>query len=431
MATSHHLHTAISPRRRRLRAPLITATLLAAVLVGAPAAIAAPADDARVEEARSQHDAVAAEIAALGGRVAEADQKLQRMTLEAEAASGEALAAQAALDAANLEAEAAAAALADAERAVGKAQDDVSELGRQAYMGGGQESFDDLHMFLDAEGPAELLQQAATLDALGVQRAETLGVMEIVEVQQARAEQAAQSTVAERDRAAGAAAEAHAAAAQQLSGAQAEFDALALQKLALAQQLRDAEIRLLQMQGARDAARAWEAQQAAREAAAAAAAAVTTTAAPARSATTSSTSATRALASSGTGVALTTGRVTSCYGTRWGTLHAGVDIAAPIGTPIFTPESGVVLQAGPASGFGLAVAVQHGDGTITLYGHVNKFSVRVGQAVAAGEQIAEVGNRGQSTGPHLHFEVHKGGLYANRTNPVPWLSAHGISLGGC
>ena len=82
-------------------------------------------------------------------------------------------------------------------------------------------------------------------------------------------------------------------------------------------------------------------------------------------------------------------------------------------------------------GFGLAVAVQHGDGTITLYGHVNQFFVRVGQAVTAGERIAEVGNRGQSTGPHLHFEVHKGGLYADRTNPVPWLRAHGISLGGC
>ena len=429
MATSHHLKTTTPLRRRRLRTPLIAATLLAAAFVGAPAATAAPADDARVEEARSQHDAVAAEIAALSGRVAEAEQKLQRMTLEAEAASGNALAAQAALDAANLEAEAAEVALFEAEQAVGKAQDEVSEIGRQAYMGGGQQAFGDLHLLLNAQGPGELLEQAATLDTLGEERAETLGAMEIVEVQQARAEEAAQATVAERDRAAGAAAEAHAAAAKKLSGAQAEFDALALRKLDLAQQLRNAEIRLLQMQGARDAARAWEAQQAAREAAAAAASAVTTTAAPAAS---TGTAGTRALASGGGGaVAPTTGRVTSCYGSRWGTLHAGVDIAAPIGTPVFTPESGVVLQAGPASGFGLAVAVQHGDGTITLYGHVNQFFVRAGQAVTAGQQIAEVGNKGQSTGPHLHFEVHKGGLYANRTNPVPWLNAHGISLGGC
>ena len=424
MATSHHQQTTRSLRRRRLRTPLIAATLFAAVLVGAPAATAAPADDARVEAARSQHDAVAAEIAALGARVAEAEQNLQRMTLEAEAASGEALAAQAALDAATQQAELAAVALAEAQRAVGEAQDDVSEVGRQAYMGGGQETFGDVQLLLDAEGPGELLQQAATLDVLSADRAETLAAMEIVKVQQARAEQAAQATVAERDRAAGAAAEAHAAAAAQLSGAQAEFDALSLQKLDLAQQLRDAEIRLLQMQGARDAARAWEAQQAAREAAAAAASAVTTTAS----------TATRTLASGGGGggaVAPTTGRVTSCYGSRWGTLHAGVDIAAPIGTPVFSPESGVVLQAGPASGFGLAVAVQHGDGTITLYGHVNRFFVSAGQTVTAGQQIAEVGNRGQSTGPHLHFEVHKGGLYANRTNPVPWLTAHGISLGGC
>jgi murein DD-endopeptidase MepM/ murein hydrolase activator NlpD len=97
---------------------------------------------------------------------------------------------------------------------------------------------------------------------------------------------------------------------------------------------------------------------------------------------------------------------------------------------VHTPEAGVVRQAGPASGFGLAVAIEHGDGTITLYGHVNQYFVSVGQSVAAGQQIAEVGNRGQSTGPHLHFETHTGGLYANRVNPVPWLSARGISLGG-
>jgi murein DD-endopeptidase MepM/ murein hydrolase activator NlpD len=107
-----------------------------------------------------------------------------------------------------------------------------------------------------------------------------------------------------------------------------------------------------------------------------------------------------------------------------------VDIAAPIGTPVHSPEGGVVLQAGPASGFGQAVYVQHGDGTITLYGHVDSFLVSAGQVVSAGQQIATVGNKGQSTGPHLHFEVHEGGLYASRVNPMPWLEAHGISLGG-
>jgi murein DD-endopeptidase MepM/ murein hydrolase activator NlpD len=112
-------------------------------------------------------------------------------------------------------------------------------------------------------------------------------------------------------------------------------------------------------------------------------------------------------------------------------MHSGVDIAAPIGTPVFTPDDGVVVDAGPASGFGLAVYVEHADGTITLYGHVNQYFVSPGQTVKAGQQIAEVGNRGQSTGPHLHFEVHTGGLYVNRGNPMPWLASRGISLGGC
>ena len=86
-------------------------------------------------------------------------------------------------------------------------------------------------------------------------------------------------------------------------------------------------------------------------------------------------------------------------------------------------------MAGPASGFGLAVAVQHGDGTITLYGHVNQFFVTPGQVVVAGQQIAEVGNRGQSTGPHLHFEVHPGGaMYGGQVDPVPWMRARGVDV---
>jgi murein DD-endopeptidase MepM/ murein hydrolase activator NlpD len=71
----------------------------------------------------------------------------------------------------------------------------------------------------------------------------------------------------------------------------------------------------------------------------------------------------------------------------------------------------------------LWVRVQHDDGTITVYGHINRSFVKVGQKVAAGDVIAETGNRGQSTGPHLHIGVMQNGSYVN---PKPWLDAHGI-----
>jgi murein DD-endopeptidase MepM/ murein hydrolase activator NlpD len=128
----------------------------------------------------------------------------------------------------------------------------------------------------------------------------------------------------------------------------------------------------------------------------------------------------------------TSGRVSSCYGWRWGALHGGVDIAAPIGTPIYAAHSGVVKRAGTATGFGLAVYILGDDGYVTVYGHVNRYFVSVGERVRAGEQIAEVGNRGQSTGPHLHFEAHpRGVMYGGQIDPVPWLNARGITVGGC
>ena len=96
-----------------------------------------------------------------------------------------------------------------------------------------------------------------------------------------------------------------------------------------------------------------------------------------------------------------------------------MDIAAPIGTPIYAATSGVVERAGPATGFGLAVYIRGDDGAVTVYGHVNRYFVSAGERVRAGEQIAEVGNRGQSTGPHLHLEVHPGGaLYSGAVNPA-------------
>jgi murein DD-endopeptidase MepM/ murein hydrolase activator NlpD len=126
------------------------------------------------------------------------------------------------------------------------------------------------------------------------------------------------------------------------------------------------------------------------------------------------------------GVALPAqGRLTSTYGARGGSIHYGIDIANSIGTPIHSAMAGEVIDSGPASGFGLWVRVQHAGGVITVYGHINESLVNVGQQVAAGEQIATVGNRGQSTGPHLHFEVHQDG---SKIDPLPWLRSRGINL---
>ena len=120
------------------------------------------------------------------------------------------------------------------------------------------------------------------------------------------------------------------------------------------------------------------------------------------------------------------GRVTSGFGQRGGSFHAGLDIANVIGTPIHAVAAGQVISAGAASGFGLWVRVRHNDGTITVYGHVNRFFVSVGQRVAAGAVIAEVGNRGQSTGPHLHLEVQLPN--GTKVDPRGWLAARGVGV---
>ena len=126
------------------------------------------------------------------------------------------------------------------------------------------------------------------------------------------------------------------------------------------------------------------------------------------------------------GVQMLVGRVTSGFGARWGTSHQGLDIAAPIGTPIRVPLDGTVVDSGPASGFGQWVRVEHADGTRTVYGHISRSLVTVGESVSAGEVIAEVGNEGRSTGPHLHFEVLTPG--GTKINPRPWLDERGVGL---
>lgn len=101
------------------------------------------------------------------------------------------------------------------------------------------------------------------------------------------------------------------------------------------------------------------------------------------------------------------GELTSGYGWRWGRMHAGIDIAADIGTPIFAAADGVIEFSGwNSGGYGNLVEIRHPDGSMTRYAHLNATLVQDGQKVKQGEQIGEMGSTGYSTGPHLHFEVH-------------------------
>ena len=99
--------------------------------------------------------------------------------------------------------------------------------------------------------------------------------------------------------------------------------------------------------------------------------------------------------------------------------HRGIDIANCEGTPIVAVADGTVIDSGPAPGFGLWVRVRHDDGTITTYGHNRDNLVKVGEHVRAGQPIATMGNRGESTGPHLHFEVTAPD--GQKVDPSPWL----------
>ncbi|MFG3557565.1 M23 family metallopeptidase [Micromonospora sp. NPDC047557] len=120
--------------------------------------------------------------------------------------------------------------------------------------------------------------------------------------------------------------------------------------------------------------------------------------------------------------------VTSCYGQRWGTLHAGIDLALPSGTPIRAAAAGTVTQAGDAAdGYGNSVFIDHGNGYLTHYAHQSRIAVTVGQKVKAGQVIGYEGATGDATGPHLHFEVHQG--MWNQIDPAPFMRAHGVDLG--
>ncbi|MDD2446278.1 MAG: peptidoglycan DD-metalloendopeptidase family protein [Tissierellia bacterium] len=120
-------------------------------------------------------------------------------------------------------------------------------------------------------------------------------------------------------------------------------------------------------------------------------------------------------------------RITSYYGYRihpifkTKKMHTGIDIAAPTGTHIKSAAAGTVIYADWLGGYGKAIMVDHGGGIVTLYAHNSAFVASVGQDVSRGETISKAGSTGNSTGPHLHFEVRKDGSYVD---PLPWVKGN-------
>jgi murein DD-endopeptidase MepM/ murein hydrolase activator NlpD len=111
--------------------------------------------------------------------------------------------------------------------------------------------------------------------------------------------------------------------------------------------------------------------------------------------------------------------VTSPFGSRWGRPHQGIDMAAPVGSSIIAAEAGKIVYSGWKTGYGNFIVIDHGHGVETHYAHCSKVLTKFGRRVKKGELIGKVGNTGNSTGPHLHFEVVAHGVHRN---PVKYLN---------
>lgn len=115
-------------------------------------------------------------------------------------------------------------------------------------------------------------------------------------------------------------------------------------------------------------------------------------------------------------------------GARWANRHTGQDFAVPIGTPVRAVGAGRVVRMSCGGAFGIQIVVRHTDGYYTQYAHLASVAVDQGERVAPGQWIGQAGTTGNSTGPHLHFEVRVTPELGSGIDPVPWLLKHGVEL---
>jgi murein DD-endopeptidase MepM/ murein hydrolase activator NlpD len=116
---------------------------------------------------------------------------------------------------------------------------------------------------------------------------------------------------------------------------------------------------------------------------------------------------------------------TNPYGMQGNELHAGIDLAAPEGTPFSAVKSGTVKSAGWMGGYGLAIVIDHGNGIETVYGHARQLYVKAGDKVEAGDPVGLVGATGHAYGSHLCLEVHVDG---QSRDPIRFLREHGVDI---
>jgi murein DD-endopeptidase MepM/ murein hydrolase activator NlpD len=108
--------------------------------------------------------------------------------------------------------------------------------------------------------------------------------------------------------------------------------------------------------------------------------------------------------------------------------HTGVDFPVPTGTSVKSVASGSVVSAGWGGSYGYQVVIRHGDGRYSQYAHLSAISVRDGQTVSAGQRIGRSGSTGNSSGPHLHFEVRTGPGFGSDVDPIAYLRAGGVRI---
>ncbi|MEV7080080.1 M23 family metallopeptidase [Streptomyces sp. NPDC093516] len=120
-------------------------------------------------------------------------------------------------------------------------------------------------------------------------------------------------------------------------------------------------------------------------------------------------------------------------GGMWQSTHSGQDYAVPSGTRVVAAHGGTVVKAGgngagDGPAYGNAVVIKHGNGTYSQYAHLSQVKVRIGQVVKTGQEIARSGNTGNSSGPHLHFEIRTTPNYGSAVDPVKFLRAKGVKV---